>query len=236
MTVEGAFANGVPYLRAGQGPPLLMASGLTAQNANPTGRWRKMAMSYVAPFARALHRVPDQPPARTGSRRHHVRHRCRLRRCHRGRHRRAGVRARHLDRRLARTPAGDRPSGAGAETGRLGGRVPALGGRPPGAGRAGAAHGGRGRPRHRVLPPGRDGAAPVGDPGARRRMARGTDVRRRGPVRHAGRARCRGRPRRRARPGQRLPPRRWSSAAEPTRSTPRSSSAARPTAFPTDGP
>ena len=51
MTVEGAFANGVPYLRAGQGPPLLMASGLTAEHANPTGRWRKMAMSYVAPFA-----------------------------------------------------------------------------------------------------------------------------------------------------------------------------------------
>ena len=51
MTVEGKFTNGVPYLRAGQGPPLLMASGLTAEHANPTGRWRKMAMSYVAPFA-----------------------------------------------------------------------------------------------------------------------------------------------------------------------------------------
>jgi len=51
MTVEGAFANGVPYLRAGHGPPLLMASGLTSEHANPTGRWRKMAMSYVAPFA-----------------------------------------------------------------------------------------------------------------------------------------------------------------------------------------
>ena len=51
MTVEGAFANGVPYLRAGHGPPLLMASGLTSEHANPTGRWRTMAMSYVAPFA-----------------------------------------------------------------------------------------------------------------------------------------------------------------------------------------
>lgn len=49
--VEGAFSTGVPYLRTGQGPALLMASGLTSEHANPTGRWRRQAMSYVAPFA-----------------------------------------------------------------------------------------------------------------------------------------------------------------------------------------
>ncbi len=51
QVVEGAFSTGVPYLRAGQGPPLLMASGLTSEHANPTGRWRTQALSYVAPFA-----------------------------------------------------------------------------------------------------------------------------------------------------------------------------------------
>ena len=51
QVIEGAFSTGVPYLRTGQGPPLLMASGLTADHRNPTGRWRKMALSWVAPFA-----------------------------------------------------------------------------------------------------------------------------------------------------------------------------------------
>jgi pimeloyl-ACP methyl ester carboxylesterase len=51
QVIEGAFSTGVPYLRTGQGPPLLMASGLTADHQNPTGRWRKMALSWVAPFA-----------------------------------------------------------------------------------------------------------------------------------------------------------------------------------------
>jgi pimeloyl-ACP methyl ester carboxylesterase len=51
QATEGVFSSGVPYLRAGQGPPLLMASGLTADHRNPTGRWRKMALSWVAPFA-----------------------------------------------------------------------------------------------------------------------------------------------------------------------------------------
>ena len=51
MSVAGAFAAGVPYLRMGHGPPLLMASGLTSEHKNPTGRWRTMAEKYVAPFA-----------------------------------------------------------------------------------------------------------------------------------------------------------------------------------------
>jgi pimeloyl-ACP methyl ester carboxylesterase len=51
QVTEGVFSTGVPYLRTGQGPPLLVASGLTSEHANPTGRWRRMAMSWVAPFA-----------------------------------------------------------------------------------------------------------------------------------------------------------------------------------------
>ncbi len=51
QVTEGVFTTGVPYLRTGQGPPLLVASGLTSEHANPTGRWRKMALSWVAPFA-----------------------------------------------------------------------------------------------------------------------------------------------------------------------------------------
>jgi len=51
MSIAGAFASGVPYLRMGHGPPLLMASGLTSEHKNPTGRWRRMAEKYAAPFA-----------------------------------------------------------------------------------------------------------------------------------------------------------------------------------------
>jgi pimeloyl-ACP methyl ester carboxylesterase len=51
QVTEGVFSTGVPFLRTGQGPPLLVASGLTSEHANPTGRWRKMALSWVAPFA-----------------------------------------------------------------------------------------------------------------------------------------------------------------------------------------
>jgi pimeloyl-ACP methyl ester carboxylesterase len=48
---EGSFSPGLPYLRLGQGPPLLMASGLSPEHANPTGWMRRMAVSAMAPFA-----------------------------------------------------------------------------------------------------------------------------------------------------------------------------------------
>jgi pimeloyl-ACP methyl ester carboxylesterase len=51
QAIEGVFSSGVPYLRSGHGPPLLVASGLTPEHANPTGRWREMALKWVAPFA-----------------------------------------------------------------------------------------------------------------------------------------------------------------------------------------
>lgn len=48
---EGSFSTGVPYLRLGQGPPLLVAAGLTSEHANPTGMWRRRSLSWAAPFA-----------------------------------------------------------------------------------------------------------------------------------------------------------------------------------------
>jgi pimeloyl-ACP methyl ester carboxylesterase len=48
---EGRFTNGVPYLRLGEGPPLLVASGLTSTHDNPSGMARRMALSWAAPFA-----------------------------------------------------------------------------------------------------------------------------------------------------------------------------------------
>ncbi|MGH1565352.1 alpha/beta fold hydrolase [Mumia sp. DW29H23] len=49
--IEGQFSTGLPYLRLGDGPPLVVASGLTPENANPTGMWRRMSLSWAAPFA-----------------------------------------------------------------------------------------------------------------------------------------------------------------------------------------
>lgn len=48
---EGQLSTGVPYLRLGQGPPLLVASGLTPEHANPTGMTRRFSLSWAAPFA-----------------------------------------------------------------------------------------------------------------------------------------------------------------------------------------
>ena len=48
---EGSFSTGVPFLRLGQGPPLVVASGLTAEHANPKGMWRRSSLSWAAPFA-----------------------------------------------------------------------------------------------------------------------------------------------------------------------------------------
>src|SRR5688572_18981636 len=48
---EGRLSNGLPYLRLGAGPPLLVSPGLTSEHANPAGRWRRMSLSWAAPFA-----------------------------------------------------------------------------------------------------------------------------------------------------------------------------------------
>lgn len=48
---EGRLAGGLPYLRTGHGPPLLMATGLSSEHVNPTGVWRRMALSGVTLLA-----------------------------------------------------------------------------------------------------------------------------------------------------------------------------------------
>ena len=68
----------------GPWPPLLMASGLTSEHKNPTGRWWTMPEKYVAPFAEHFHRT-GQPPAGPRGDCRHCRHGSRLRGGHRGR-------------------------------------------------------------------------------------------------------------------------------------------------------
>ena len=48
---EGRFSSGLPYLRLGEGPPLIVSPGLSSEHANPTGLWRRMALSWAGPFA-----------------------------------------------------------------------------------------------------------------------------------------------------------------------------------------
>jgi pimeloyl-ACP methyl ester carboxylesterase len=49
--VEGNLAGGLPYLRLGKGPPLVMAVGGAAEHANPAGLMRRMTVSVAARFA-----------------------------------------------------------------------------------------------------------------------------------------------------------------------------------------
>lgn len=51
VVTEGSLSTGLPYLRLGQGPPLVLASGLSSEHKNPTGMWRRMSLSWAAPFA-----------------------------------------------------------------------------------------------------------------------------------------------------------------------------------------
>ena len=48
---EGRLSTGVPFLRFGKGTPLVVASGMTAKHANPTGAMRRMSLAWAAPFA-----------------------------------------------------------------------------------------------------------------------------------------------------------------------------------------
>jgi hypothetical protein len=48
---EGRLAAGLPYLRLGQGAPLVMALGGTAEHANPASVERRISMSTAARFA-----------------------------------------------------------------------------------------------------------------------------------------------------------------------------------------
>ena len=48
---EGTLSPGLPYLRLGHGPPLVMAAGLSPEHTNPTGIWRRIYLSAALPFA-----------------------------------------------------------------------------------------------------------------------------------------------------------------------------------------
>ena len=69
---ESRFSSGLPYLRLGEGPPLIVSPGLGSEHANPTGRWRRMAVSWATPFADHFtvyltNRRPGLPPGTTMS-------------------------------------------------------------------------------------------------------------------------------------------------------------------------
>lgn len=49
---EGRLSAGLPYMRLGKGPPLVMALGGSAEHANPAGLMRYISLSTAAPFAR----------------------------------------------------------------------------------------------------------------------------------------------------------------------------------------
>jgi pimeloyl-ACP methyl ester carboxylesterase len=49
---EGRLSAGLPYLRLGQGPPLMMVGGGAAEHANPTGVTRWLGLATARRFAR----------------------------------------------------------------------------------------------------------------------------------------------------------------------------------------
>ena len=67
---EGSLHGGLPYLAVGQGPPLVVFSGLTAEHANPTGLARRLQLQMLKPMARhftvhAVNRKPGLPAGTT---------------------------------------------------------------------------------------------------------------------------------------------------------------------------
>ena len=67
---EGTLYGGLPYLAVGQGPPLVVFSGLTAEHANPTGLARRLELQTLKPMARhftvyAVNRKPGLPAGAT---------------------------------------------------------------------------------------------------------------------------------------------------------------------------
>jgi pimeloyl-ACP methyl ester carboxylesterase len=67
---EGSLYGGLPYLAVGQGPPLVVFSGLSAEHANPTGLARRFELQTLKPMARhfsvyAVNRKPGLPAGST---------------------------------------------------------------------------------------------------------------------------------------------------------------------------
>jgi len=49
---EGRLSSGLPYLRLGRGPALVMAPGGSARHASPAGLMRSVSLAAAGPFAR----------------------------------------------------------------------------------------------------------------------------------------------------------------------------------------
>jgi pimeloyl-ACP methyl ester carboxylesterase len=67
---EGALYGGLPFLAVGQGPPLVVFSGLSAEHVNPTGLARQFELQTLKPLARhftvyAVNRKPELPAGST---------------------------------------------------------------------------------------------------------------------------------------------------------------------------
>ena len=66
---EGSLHGGLPYLAVGQGPPLVVFSGLTAEHTNPTGLDRRFQLQSLKPLARhfTVYAVNRKPGLAAGS-------------------------------------------------------------------------------------------------------------------------------------------------------------------------
>ena len=216
QVTEGVFSTGVPYLRTGHGPPLLMASGLTSEHANPTGVWRRMAL-LGGPFAEHFtvylaNRRPGLVPGTTMAH---------LAADYAGASGTTSARRpspRHVDggsvacslpstTRTWWDVSSSRPRPAGS---------PMRGARPA---RAAAADRSGRCARGGCLLDGHDGTRPADLSGSRVRLAGGPHVRLRGPVRHGRGPPGRGCLRRRGRSRVTSGRARWCSAVRATRST-----------------
>lgn len=70
MTREGSLHGGLPFLAAGEGPPLVILAGLSPEHANPTGLERWWTMRVLRPLADRftvylVNRKPGLPPGAT---------------------------------------------------------------------------------------------------------------------------------------------------------------------------
>jgi pimeloyl-ACP methyl ester carboxylesterase len=66
---EGTLHGGLPYLAVGQGPPLVVFSGLSAEHANPSGLTRWFELQTLRPMARhfTVYAVNRKPGLSAGS-------------------------------------------------------------------------------------------------------------------------------------------------------------------------
>ena len=66
---EGLLHGGLPYLAVGDGPPLVVFSGLSAEHANPTGLARWFEVQTLKPLARqfTVYAVNRKPELSSGS-------------------------------------------------------------------------------------------------------------------------------------------------------------------------